>query len=44
MIFALFKSAKFNWGINHEALKKINKAVILSLLLYGAPVWKKGNR
>jgi len=39
LIFILSKSAKFNWGLNHAALKTIYKGGILPLLQYGAPVW-----
>ena len=39
LIFALFKSAKLNWGLNHPALKAIYTGGILPLLQYGAPVW-----
>jgi len=39
LIFALSKSAKLNWGLSHDALKTINTWAILSLLLYGAPIW-----
>ena len=38
LIFALFKSAKLNWGLTHAALKTIYTEGILSLILYGAPV------
>jgi hypothetical protein len=38
--FALYKSAKLNWGLKHVALKIIYTEGILPLLLYGAPVWK----
>jgi hypothetical protein len=41
LIFALSKSAKLNWGQKHAALKTIYRGGILSLLLYGAPVWRK---
>jgi hypothetical protein len=41
LIFALSKSAKLNWGLNHAALKTIYTGGILPLLLYGAPVWIK---
>jgi len=41
LIFVLSKSAKLNWGLKHAALKTIYTGAILSLLLYGAPVWKK---
>ena len=34
----LSKSAKLNWGLNHEALKTIYNGAILPLILYGAPV------
>ena len=39
LIFALSKSAKLNWGLNHAALKTIYTGAILPLLQYGAPVW-----
>jgi hypothetical protein len=39
LIFALSKSAKLNWGVNHAALKAIYTGGILPLLQYGAPVW-----
>jgi hypothetical protein len=41
LIHTLSKSAKLNWGLNHEALKTMYKGAILPLLLYGAPVWAK---
>jgi hypothetical protein len=41
LIFTLSKSAKLNWGLNHEALKTIYTGGILPLLLYGAPIWAK---
>ena len=41
LVFALSRSAKLNWGLNHAALKTIYKGGILPLLLYGAPVWMK---
>jgi hypothetical protein len=41
LIHSLSKSAKISWGLRHEALKTIYKAEILSLLLYGAPVWNE---
>jgi hypothetical protein len=41
LIFALFKSAKLNWGLKHAVLKTIYTGRILPLLLYGAPVWRK---
>ena len=44
LIFALSKSAKLIWGLNHATLKTIYTEGILPLLLYGAPVWKKGHR
>jgi len=44
LIFAPSKSAKFNWGLKHAALKTIYTGGILPLLLYGAPVWKKSHR
>ena len=39
LIHALAKSAKLNWGLKHEVLNTIYKGAILSLMLYGAPVW-----
>ena len=39
LIFVLAKSAKINWGLGHKALKTIYVGGILTLLLYGAPVW-----
>jgi ribonuclease HI len=41
LISALSKLAKLNWGLKHAALQTIYAGGILSLLLYGAPVWKK---
>jgi hypothetical protein len=41
LIFVLSKSAKLNWALKHESLKTIYTGGILSLLLYGAPLWKK---
>jgi len=41
LIFALSRSAKLNWGLNHATLKIIYTGGILPLLLYGAPVWMK---
>ena len=41
LIFALSKSAKLNWGLKYADLKTIYTKVILPLLLYGAPVWRK---
>jgi hypothetical protein len=41
LTFALSKSAKLNWGLNHAALKTIYTGGILPLLQYGAPVWIK---
>jgi hypothetical protein len=38
LIHALAKSAKLSWGLKHEVLNTIYKGVILSLMLYGAPV------
>ena len=40
LIFALSKSAKLNWGLNHAALKTTYTGGILPFLLYGEPVWK----
>jgi len=39
LIFALFKSAKLNQGLKYATLKTIYTGGILSLLLYGAPMW-----
>ena len=39
LVFALAKSAKINWGLGRKALKTIYVEGILSLLIYGAPVW-----
>jgi hypothetical protein len=39
LIFTLSKSAKINWGVSYAALKIIYTGGILTLLLYGAPVW-----
>jgi len=39
LIYALAKSAKLSWGLNHEALNTIYKGAILPLMLYGAPIW-----
>jgi hypothetical protein len=41
LIFALSKLAKLNWGLKHATPKTIYTSGILSLLLYGSPVWKK---
>ena len=41
LIFSLSESAKPNWGLQHAALKTIYTGAVLSLLLYGAPVWTK---
>jgi hypothetical protein len=41
LVFALSKSAKLNWGMKYATLKTIYTGGILSLLLYGAPKWKK---
>jgi len=38
LIFALSKSTKLNWVLNHAALKTTYKGRILLLLLYGEPV------
>ena len=40
LIFSLSRSAKIPWGVKHEALKTTYTGGILTLLLYGAPVWK----
>jgi hypothetical protein len=42
LIFALSKSAKLHWGLKHATLKTIYTGGIPPLLLYGAPVWRKG--
>jgi len=39
LIRTLAKSAKLNCGLKQEALNTIYKGAILTLLLYGAPVW-----
>jgi len=39
LMHAVAKSAKQSWGLKREALNTIYKAVILPLVLYGAPVW-----
>jgi len=44
LIHSLSKSAKLTWGLHHEALQTIYKGAILSLLLYGAPVWAEAMR
>ena len=41
LIFALSKSAELNRRLQHAALKTLYTGGILSVLLYGAPVWKK---
>jgi hypothetical protein len=41
LIFAYSKSAKLNSGLKYATLKTIYTGGILSLLLYGAPKWKK---
>ena len=41
LIFTLAKSAKLNWGLNHNALKTIYLGGILPILLYGATVCVK---
>jgi hypothetical protein len=40
LIFTLSKSAKVSWGLKHETLKTMYAGGILSLILYGAPLWK----
>jgi hypothetical protein len=40
LIFTLLKLAEVTWGLKHESLKTIYTGGILSLILYGAPVWK----
>jgi len=39
LIHTLAKSVKLNWGLKQEALNTIYKGAILSLLMYGVPVW-----
>jgi hypothetical protein len=39
LIHSLSKFAKLTWGLSHKALQTIYKGAILTLLLYGAPVW-----
>jgi hypothetical protein len=39
-LYSLSKSAKITWGLRHEVLKIIYEGAVLSLLLYGAPVWR----
>jgi ribosomal protein L5 len=39
LIHSLYKSAKVSWGLKHGVLQTIYKGAILTLLLYGAPVW-----
>ena len=39
LINTLARSAKLNWGLQQEVLNTIYKAVILPLMLCGAPVW-----
>jgi len=39
LINALFKSARINWVLRHEALKTICNRTILPQLLYAVPVW-----
>jgi len=39
LIDSLLISAKIPWRLKHEALNTIYKGAILSLLLYGAPIW-----
>jgi hypothetical protein len=41
LIFVLSKLAKLNWGLKYATLKTIYTGRILSLLLYGAPMWRK---
>jgi hypothetical protein len=41
LIFSLSRSAKISWGLKHKALKTIYAGGILTLILYGAPVWKE---
>jgi len=41
LIFTLAKSAKLNRGFNHKVLKTIYLGGMLTLLIYGAPVWVK---
>ena len=40
LIFSLSKSAKKTWGLKHEACETIYTGGMLTLLLYGAPIWK----
>ena len=40
LIYSLSKSAKITLGLRHEVLKIIYEGAVLSLLLYGAPVWR----
>jgi hypothetical protein len=42
LIFALSKSPKLNWGLEHGALKTIHTGATLPLLQYGAPIWREG--
>jgi len=41
LTFALSKSATLNGGLKYASLKTIYTGGILSLLLYGAPMWRK---
>jgi hypothetical protein len=41
LLFALSKSAKFNWRLKHAALKTIYTGGILPLLLCGVAIWRK---
>jgi hypothetical protein len=41
IINMLAKSAKFKWGIGHQALKVIYSGAIEPILTYGAPIWEK---
>jgi len=39
LIHSLSKTVKVSWELKNEALKTIYKRAILTLLLYGAPIW-----
>ena len=41
LIHSLAISVKISWGLTHETLKIIHKVAVLSLLLYGVPVWRE---
>jgi len=36
-----FQIGKVNWGLKYATFKTIYTGGTLSLLLYGAPIWKK---